>query len=160
MRVFNILCRWVDLSWLMSFECNLCGSTVLRGVANLSILPSTATLTTISGYHYPDKTRLNPFKPYQDSSGWRRLCLIPPNAGIHFCLDVSMEDRWLSVDEIADYLGVAKDTIYTWVTAKGMPGHKVGRFWKFKKEDVDAWVRAGGAASSSDDFDNKEPRSE
>jgi len=42
-----------------------------------------------------------------------------------------MEDRWLSVDEIADYLGVAKDTIYTWVTAKGMPGHKVGRFWKF-----------------------------
>ena len=71
-----------------------------------------------------------------------------------------MEDRWLSVDEIADYLGVAKDTIYTWVTAKGMPGHKVGRFWKFKKEDVDAWVRAGGAASSSDDFENKEPRSE
>ena len=51
-----------------------------------------------------------------------------------------MDDRWLSVDEIADYLGVAKDTIYTWVTSKGMPGHKVGRFWKFKKEDVDAWV--------------------
>ena len=25
-----------------------------------------------------------------------------------------MDDRWLSVDEIADYLGVAKDTIYTW----------------------------------------------
>ena len=53
---------------------------------------------------------------------------------------------------------VAKDTIYTWVTSKGMPGHKVGRFWKFKKEDVDAWVREGGAAASSDDFDDKEPR--
>ena len=47
-----------------------------------------------------------------------------------------------SVDEIADYLGVAKDNIYTWVTNKGMQGHKVGRFWKFKKDDVDAWVRA------------------
>jgi excisionase family DNA binding protein len=69
-----------------------------------------------------------------------------------------MDDRWLSVDEIADYLGVAKDTIYTWVTNKGMPGHKVGRFWKFKKEDVDVWVREGGAASSSDEFDNKEGR--
>lgn len=57
-----------------------------------------------------------------------------------------MDDRWLSVDEIAEYLGVAKDTIYTWVTNKDMPGHKVGRFWKFKKADVDAWVRAGGAA--------------
>ena len=73
-------------------------------------------------------------------------------------LEPHMDDRWLSVDEIADYLGVAKDTIYTWVTSKGMPGHKVGRFWKFKKQDVDAWVREGGAASSSDDFDDKEPR--
>ena len=30
-----------------------------------------------------------------------------------------MDDRWLSVDEIADYLGVAKDTIYTWVASNG-----------------------------------------
>lgn len=67
-----------------------------------------------------------------------------------------MDDRWLSVDEIAEYLGVAKDTVYTWVTSKGMPGHKVGRFWKFKKENVDTWVREGGAAASSDDFENKE----
>jgi excisionase family DNA binding protein len=70
-----------------------------------------------------------------------------------------MDDRWLSVDEIAEYLGVARDTVYTWVTSKGMPGHKVGRFWKFKKQDVDAWVREGGAAASSDDFENRESSS-
>ena len=63
-----------------------------------------------------------------------------------------MEDRWHSVDEIAEYLGVSKDTIYSWVASKGMPGHKVGRFWKFKKEEIDEWVRSGGAASSSDDL--------
>jgi len=57
-----------------------------------------------------------------------------------------MDDRWLSVDEIAKYLGIAKDTVYTWVTSRGMPGHKVGRFWKFKRGEIDAWVRAGGAA--------------
>lgn len=67
-----------------------------------------------------------------------------------------MQDRWLSVDEIAEYLGVAKDTIYNWVAQKGMPGHKVGRFWKFKKEDVDLWVREGGAAASNDDPDGQE----
>lgn len=60
-------------------------------------------------------------------------------------------DRWLSVDEVAEYLGVSKDTVYAWVTTKEMPGYKVGRFWKFKREDVDAWVRAGGAASASED---------
>lgn len=76
-----------------------------------------------------------------------------------YCVDLladAMEDRWLSVDEIAEYLGVSKDTVYTWVTSKGMPGHKVGRFWKFKREDVDAWVRDGGAASSSDELGVKD----
>ncbi len=67
-----------------------------------------------------------------------------------------MQDRWLSVDEISEYLGVAKDTVYNWVTNKNMPGHKVGRFWKFKKDDVDSWVRQGGAGGSSDDHDDKE----
>jgi excisionase family DNA binding protein len=67
-----------------------------------------------------------------------------------------VDDRWLSVDEIAEYLGVSKDAVYAWATHKGMPGHKVGRFWKFKREDVDAWVRAGGAAASSDEISEKE----
>ena len=56
-----------------------------------------------------------------------------------------MQDRWLSVDEIAEYLGVSKDTVYAWVTRKDMPGHRVGRFWKFKKTEVDDWIRGGGA---------------
>lgn len=61
-----------------------------------------------------------------------------------------MDDRWLSVDEIAQHLGVSKDTVYTWASSKGMPGHRVGRFWKFKKDEIDDWVRAGGAATPSD----------
>ena len=59
-----------------------------------------------------------------------------------------MDDRWLSVDEIAGHLGVSKDTVYTWVSSKGMPGHRVGRFWKFKKDEIDEWVREGGAATA------------
>ena len=59
-----------------------------------------------------------------------------------------MDDRWLSVEEIAEYLGVSTDAVYSWVSTKGMPGHRVGRFWKFKRDEVDAWVRAGGAESA------------
>lgn len=55
-------------------------------------------------------------------------------------------DRWLSVDEIADYLGVSRDTVYAWVSKKDMPGHRVDRLWKFKTDEVDGWVREGGAA--------------
>ena len=61
-----------------------------------------------------------------------------------------MHDRWLSVDEIAEYLGVTRDTIYTWVADKGLPGHKVGRLWKFKRDEVDGWVRMGGASNKLD----------
>ncbi len=58
----------------------------------------------------------------------------------------SMEDRWLSVEEIAEYLGVSKDTVYAWIDSKGMPAHRMGRLWKFKTAEVDAWVVRGGAA--------------
>ena len=55
-------------------------------------------------------------------------------------------DRWLSVNEIAEYLGVKPDTIYKWLIRKNMPAHKAGRLWKFKKEQVDGWIENGGGA--------------
>lgn len=57
-----------------------------------------------------------------------------------------MEDRWLSVDEIGQYLGVKRDTIYKWINEKDMPSHRLGRLWKFKKEEVDDWIKAGSAS--------------
>ena len=56
-----------------------------------------------------------------------------------------MKDRWLSVGEIGEYLGVSSDTVYRWISTRSMPAHRMGRFWKFKKDEVDAWVKAGGA---------------
>ncbi|MFA5624068.1 MAG: helix-turn-helix domain-containing protein [Bradymonadales bacterium] len=58
-----------------------------------------------------------------------------------------MEERWLSVDEIGKYLGVSSDTVYRWIDRYAMPAHRMGRLWKFKKDEVDAWVKAGGAAA-------------
>lgn len=57
-----------------------------------------------------------------------------------------MSDRWMSVEEIASYLGVSKDTIYSWIEKREMPAHKVGRLWKFKSDEVDSWVRLGNAS--------------
>lgn len=62
-----------------------------------------------------------------------------------------MSDRWMSVDEIAGYLGVSKDTIYGWISKREMPAHKVGRLWKFKSDEVDTWVRAGKASDDSNE---------
>lgn len=60
---------------------------------------------------------------------------------------IPIEDRWFSVDEIAAYLGIKRDTVYKWIDEKSMPSHRVGRYWKFRKDEVDTWVRSGGASS-------------
>ncbi len=61
-----------------------------------------------------------------------------------------LEERWFSVDEIAEYLGVSKDTVYGWINVKNMPAHRVGRLWKFKKDDIDSWVKSGGASDKTE----------
>jgi excisionase family DNA binding protein len=58
---------------------------------------------------------------------------------------VNMEDRWLSVEEMAKYLGVSNDTVYRWIDGHNMPAHKMGRLWKFKRDEVDQWVKSGAA---------------
>ena len=60
-----------------------------------------------------------------------------------------MDDRWLSVDEIGEYIGVSRDTVYAWISNKGMPAQRVGRLWKFKRAEVDRWVRKGDAAEDA-----------
>lgn len=44
-----------------------------------------------------------------------------------------MTEPWLSADDIAAHLGVTKDTVYRGISDKGMPAHKVGRLWRFKR---------------------------
>ena len=56
------------------------------------------------------------------------------------------DDRWFSLEEIAEYRGVKSDTLYKWMYRKKMPAHKVGKLWKFRKEEIDQWVRSGGSA--------------
>jgi excisionase family DNA binding protein len=51
----------------------------------------------------------------------------------------------LSADEAPEHLGVTKDTVYAWSADKGMPAHKVSRFWKFQASKVNAWVRSNAA---------------
>ena len=58
---------------------------------------------------------------------------------------MSEQEPWASVEDVAKHLGIARDTVYRWIESKALPAHKVGRLWKFKLSQVDAWVEAGGA---------------
>lgn len=59
-------------------------------------------------------------------------------------------EPWVSLEEIAQHLGVSQDTVHRWIRLKSMPAHKVGRLWKFQVSEVNDWVRAGKAPGSAD----------
>lgn len=61
-----------------------------------------------------------------------------------------MTEPCVSVEDVAKHLGVVKDSIYRWIEHRGLPAHKIGRLWKFKLTEVDAWVRAGGVEGSDE----------
>jgi len=53
-------------------------------------------------------------------------------------------ERWVGVDDVAAHLGVAKDSVYRWVETKGLPMSRLGRLFRFRLSEIDAWVESGG----------------
>ena len=55
-------------------------------------------------------------------------------------------ENWISITEAAEHLGVTKDSIRKWIKKTDIPAHKIGKLWKFKKSELDEWVKSGKSA--------------
>ena len=53
-----------------------------------------------------------------------------------------MTDQILTLKEVADYLKLTEKTAYRLVAEGKLPGFKVGGAWRFKREDLEAWIEA------------------
>lgn len=51
-----------------------------------------------------------------------------------------MNRKTLTVQEVADYLGVHQDTIYTMVRQKQIPHFRIRRRILFNQSTIDAWI--------------------
>ena len=61
-------------------------------------------------------------------------------------IEQKTNEPWASLEEVATYLGVNKDTVRNWIKKTNIPAHKIGRQWKFKISEVDSWVKSGKSA--------------
>lgn len=56
------------------------------------------------------------------------------------------QEKWVNLEDIAEHLKISKDTIRVYVKKKVIPFHRVGKQYKFRISEVDAWVESGEAA--------------
>jgi DNA repair protein RadD len=49
--------------------------------------------------------------------------------------------EWLNADEAADYLGISSSNLYSMAQQGRIPGHKLGKMWRFNRKELDSWVR-------------------
>jgi|Deesub1362A_J573_1020465.scaffolds.fasta_scaffold82926_1 excisionase family DNA binding protein len=63
-----------------------------------------------------------------------------------------MVDTIMTVKELALYLRLHESSIYRMCQAGKIPAYKVGRGWRFRKEEIDKWL----AQQSDKRIENKD----
>jgi excisionase family DNA binding protein len=58
-------------------------------------------------------------------------------------------EPWISLAEVAKHLDIHVETVRRWVLSDSMPATKIGKVWRFKVSEVDAWARASAAKIAS-----------
>lgn len=59
----------------------------------------------------------------------------------------SENEKWSTIDEIAEHIKVHKDTIRVWIKENKIPAHKIGRQWRFKISEIEDWIKSGKSAN-------------
>lgn len=55
-------------------------------------------------------------------------------------------EKWSTLEEVADHLGVSKDTIRNWIRKEVIPHYRVGKQYRFKLSEIDKWIESGESA--------------
>jgi excisionase family DNA binding protein len=51
----------------------------------------------------------------------------------------------MTIEQLADYLQIAKSTLYKLAQEGRIPAQKVGKHWRFHRETIDRWIAGDGA---------------
>ena len=69
-------------------------------------------------------------------------------------MDATMQSRWMTLRQVAEYLQLSKDMIYRLAQSGRIPASKVGSRWRFRQERIDRWME--DMAVDTDALDSRE----
>jgi excisionase family DNA binding protein len=52
------------------------------------------------------------------------------------------QERYLTINEVSQYLNVKACTVYSWVKRGEIPHYRLGKLLRFKRGDVDNWMES------------------
>lgn len=52
-------------------------------------------------------------------------------------------EKWVNLEDIADYLSVSTDTVRNWIKSGKIPNYRAGKRYKFRISEVDEWLKSG-----------------
>jgi PTS system nitrogen regulatory IIA component len=52
------------------------------------------------------------------------------------------DEQLMSVQETAEYLNVNISTVYMWSQKGQMPAMKIGKMWRYRRSEIDAWLNS------------------
>lgn len=50
-------------------------------------------------------------------------------------------DQLMTINEVASYMRVSRFTVYRLAKERSIPATKIGRQWRFQREEIDRWVK-------------------
>jgi excisionase family DNA binding protein len=59
------------------------------------------------------------------------------------------QDKWLTIDELAEYLKMGRTKLYRMAQEGNIPASKVGNQWRFDREEIDQWMKKQRPATVS-----------
>jgi len=59
------------------------------------------------------------------------------------------QDKWLTIDELADYLKMGRTKLYRMAQKADIPASKIGNQWRFDREEIDVWMKSQRPAAAS-----------
>lgn len=66
-------------------------------------------------------------------------------------------DKWLTIDELADYIKMSRTKLYGMAKRGEVPASKIGNQWRFDREEIDQWMKTHATGNvGSDNKDKKQ----